>query len=340
MAKRVTIKQIAEYAKVSVATVDRVINQRARVKSATANRIIAAAKELGWRPPAAFVEAQSASPTPSIHCGILLQSNISHLLREAFEAQSAKLENTNSKLTIETFDSLEPEKIAARMLKLGKKVDVLAITSIDHPFVAEAIDKLAEKNVPVVAILSDLSANNLAGFVGTNNRTRGRTAAWAMDRFCRDRGTVGVIIGSHRYLSQQDREISFRSYFREKAPAFRILESVVSSDDDSQAYEAAKKLVCETPDLVGIFSAGGGASGIRRAIIEYGGDRRPFFVSTELTAQAKTELLQGGVDMVLSADFDQVAEKAVEMFASLKQQETQQKKMTVLPFFIYTSENT
>ncbi|KXF80542.1 LacI family DNA-binding transcriptional regulator [Enterovibrio coralii] len=340
MPKRVTIKQIAEYAKVSVATVDRVINQRAPVKSATANRIIKAAKELGWRPPAVFENAiHDIDTSTTLNAAVLLQKNISPLCAESFERLSHTELDPDSSLSVDLIDDLDPEKIAARLLKLGKKHDIIAVTAIDHPFISEAIDKLKSNDVPVIALLSDLTAPNLAGYVGTNNRKRGRTAAWAIHRFCRDRGTIGVLIGSHRYLSQEDREISFRSYFREKAPAFKLLESVSTLDDEKQAYEATKILLRENPDLVGLFSAGGGSCGARKAIKEFGRDHPPFYVSLEFAPQSRIDLLQGGIDVILSGDFDQIAQETVAMMTEIKRDGNTEKKSKVLPFHLYTSEN-
>ncbi|MDD1780777.1 LacI family DNA-binding transcriptional regulator [Enterovibrio sp. ZSDZ35] len=340
MAKRITIKQIAEKAKVSVATVDRVINQRAPVKSATTKRIMESAKELGWRPPAVFEAAmQESNVIRPINGVVLLQKNISPLCAAAFENSAQSILDPASSISVDVIDDLDPEVIATRMIKLGKKHDVIVVTAVDHPFISAAIDKLKSNNVPVIALLSDLTSPNVAGYVGTNNRMRGRTAAWAMHRFCRDRGSIGVLIGSHRYLSQEDREISFRSYFREKAPAFRLLESIPTLDDEQMTYEATKKLLREYPDLVGIFSAGGGSSGTRKAIQEFGRDQPPFYVSLELAPQSRIDLLQGGIDVILSGDFGQIAEEAIQMMIDVKQERFTEKKNKVLPFYIYTSEN-
>ena len=78
---------------------------------------------------------------------------------------------------------------------------------------------------------SCLSAPDLAGYVGINDRIAGRTAAWAIARCASRAGPVRILIGSHGYLGQENREIGFRTYFREKAPTFRILEPAVCSDD-------------------------------------------------------------------------------------------------------------
>ena len=44
-------------------------------------------------------------------------------------------------------------------------------------------------------------------------------------------GKVGILVGSHRYLSQDLAEISFRGYMREHASDLQLLESHIILDD-------------------------------------------------------------------------------------------------------------
>ena len=74
---------------------------------------------------------------------------------------------------------------------------------------------------PTFALLSDLTAEARAGYVGRDNRKRGthRRLADRQGRAARP-GKIGIIVGSHRYLCQETAEISFRAYLRENAAAF------------------------------------------------------------------------------------------------------------------------
>jgi LacI family transcriptional regulator len=55
-------------------------------------------------------------------------------------------------------------------------------------------------------------------------------------------GKVGTIVDSHRYRCQDLNEIGFRSFFREHAPEFTILEAVTSLEDDPYAAEITRDL--------------------------------------------------------------------------------------------------
>ena len=118
---------------------------------------------------------------------------------------------------VEYRDDLSPEATAERLLKLGRDVDAIAVVTVDHPRITEAIERLRANRVPVVAVISDVTAPERAGYVGLDNWKVGATAGWAMAKLCRKPGKIAIFFGNHRYLSQEMCEIRFRSYFRERA---------------------------------------------------------------------------------------------------------------------------
>ena len=118
---------------------------------------------------------------------------------------------------VEHRDDLSPEATAERLLNLGGEVDAIAAVTADHPRITEAMDRLRADGVPVVAVISDVTAPSRAGCVGLDNWKVGATAAWAMAKLCKRPGKIAVFVGNHRYLCQDMCEIRFRSYFRERA---------------------------------------------------------------------------------------------------------------------------
>jgi LacI family transcriptional regulator len=338
--RRITIKQIAEKAGLSVATVDRVLNGRRNVRRATALHVQAAAKALGYQPAVPLVGGWDQEP---LRGAVLLQREACSFyqhLAEALRQARPSAPGRQVELTIEFIaDYLEPTKVAEQMCSMGERTDVLAVVATDSPYTAEAIDSLIGRQVPVVALLSDVSAPNLAGYVGINNRIAGRTAGWAIARCAARPGSIGVLIGSHGYLGQEDREIGFRSYFREKAPEFKVLEPVVCGDDPQAAYKAVLELRTGVEDLVGLYCVGGGTTGIIRALEERSISTKPAFVCHELEASRRGPLVRGIVDVVLSADLPQLARSTLDLFVELKDVPHPKKHIIPIPFHIYTSEN-
>jgi LacI family transcriptional regulator len=341
--RRVTVRQIAERAQLSVATVDRVINGRTTVRRGTALRVQSAAQELGYQFTVPMrVRTDEASSEP-IKCAFLLQRRASSFyqnLAEELEQTAQRDPWRGVQVTIRHMDDyLEPAKVAEALRSVHGQVDAVAVVATESNPVSDAIEFLAEQQIPVVALLSDLSSPRLAGYAGLNNRMAGRTAAWAIAR-CADRpGKLGVLIGSHGYIGQEEREIGFRSYFREKGLEFEVFEPAVCLDDPEIAYEKTLELLRATDELVGIYNVGGGASGVLRAIEEIKPSRKLAYVCHELTPVTRAGLNTGTIDLVLAHDLPALARSTLNMLADLKKTPPSRKQSSVVPFNIYTSEN-
>src|SRR5205085_1901736 len=70
---------------------------------------------------------------------------------------------------LEYRDDLSPELTSERLLRLGREVDAIAVVAADHPKITQAIERLAAEGVPVVALISDLTAPSRAASVGLDN---------------------------------------------------------------------------------------------------------------------------------------------------------------------------
>lgn len=127
----------------------------------------------------------------------------------------------------------------------------------------------------------------------------GRMAAWLLSRLCPAASKVALLLGSHRYLCQEQCEISFRSYLREAAPQFHVLETLVSLEDPQLAQNAALELLHQHPDLAGIYVAGGGIEGVIDALRDTP-QAQLVTVCHDLTDITRQALLDGSVTAVLS----------------------------------------
>ena len=316
MTKRPTIADLARVSGLSVATVDRVLNGRAPVREATATRIAAAAEQIGYH--AAGLLKQRASDVPARTFGFLLQKRqdaFYQALASELTAATKAATYVRGKPVVAFIDELVPSAIASRLRDVGREADALAVVAVDHPHVTEAVEELAAKGVPTFALLSDLTAPARAGYIGLDSRKVGRTAGWAIARLAREPGPVGVLVGTHRYLGQDLAEISFRSYFREHAPGFRLLETVVDLEDDRIAYEATLDLLARNRTLQGIYLAGGGMRGMIEALRDERAGERVVAVCNELLPVTRAALIDGVVDLVLSTPLAALAARAVEAMA-------------------------
>jgi LacI family transcriptional regulator len=340
MVKRPTIATLAKAAGVSVATVDRVLNRRLPVRDDTAARVVAAAESIGFH--ATGLLKRRLTEVPMRRFGFLLQKR-----HDAFyKAFSEELMRATKAATfiqgrpvLEFMDELVPSFIAGRIRETAGKVDALAVVAVDHPLVNQAVEEAVAKGKPVFTLLSDIASPARACYLAVDSRKAGRTAAWLISRTARP-GKVGILVGSHRYLSQELAEISFRSYMREHAPQFQLLEPVVNLDDERIAYEAVVNMVASEADLVAIYDSGGGQDGLIRALREEKAGERIVAVCNELTATTRAALIDGIVDMVLATPIAAMAARAVELMAEAADGRGRDSMGPVLfPADIFISEN-
>jgi LacI family transcriptional regulator len=284
------------------------------VREGTALKVISAAEKLGYHA-AGLMRARMKERVPARHLGFCLQKRNDHFYQTLAAAlQQAATHNQPETCVphIAFMDALEPAAIAEQLLELGSQVDALAMVAVDHPHVTAAVETLHAKGTPCFALLSDISAPLRAGYIGLDNRQRGRTAAWAISRLHRQgTGEVGVFVGSHRYLGHELAEISFRSYLRENAPGFKVLDTLVNLEDPQLAYEATLELLTRYPQLAGLHLTGGGGTGVIRALREEAAGRQLVVVCNELNATTRAALIDGVIDLVIHTPVERLAQTAV-----------------------------
>jgi LacI family transcriptional regulator len=339
MARRPTIEDVAREAGVSLATVDRVLNRREQVREATALRVLRAAERLGYHATALLrLRLQDA---PERRLGFVLQKRqdpFYQALGAALAAATQAAPGVRARPVIEFVDELAPAVLAAALRRLGQSVDALGVVAVDHPHISAAIEALAARQVRTFALLSDLSAERRAGYIGLDQRKAGRTAAWMIARVAHAPGSVAILVGSHRYLGQELAEISFRSYFREHAPAFRLLDTLVNLDDPRIAYEAALDVMKREPGLVGFYVAGGGLEGVIQALREEA-PRPVQLVGNELMPGTRAGLIDGVVTLAIATPIAALATRAVAAMLQSVAEPPTAPAQVLLPFDLFVAEN-
>jgi LacI family transcriptional regulator len=203
------------------------------------------------------------------------------------------------------------------MLELGETCAAVAVVAAMHPLVIRAVETLQERQIPVFALISPLSAAGQVPYVGLDNWKVGRTAAWATEHFCRTPGKLGILVGNHRYQCQEQNESGFRSYFREHAPGFTLLEPLSTFEESSVAEEMTEKLLREHPDLAGLFVSG-----------------------HQLMDVTRQGLLDGATSFIMSMPLSRFATETIAgMIRAARASTPGAAYNTVLPFEIYTREN-
>jgi LacI family transcriptional regulator len=342
MASRPTISDLAKAAKVSVATVDRVLNGRHKVREDTARRVYDAANEIGFHA-VGLLRQRVFEGLPHYRLGFVLQKPNHHF----YQAVARELEHAvqnhpgiRGTAQIDFCTSQTPAELADKLRQMGGKNQAIAMTGPDYPAMSVVVEELKTKGVPVFSLLSDFASGIREGYVGLNNRKAGRTAAWMIAKAARRPGKVAVFVGSHRFHGHELREIGFRSYFREHAPDFEVLDTLVNLETVQITHEATLNLLHRHPDLIGFYVAGGGMEGAISAIREENLGGKHVIVVNELTPVSRAALADEIVTLVIATPLQNLCRELVQlMVTAVDDGPATAPGQTFLPLEMYVPEN-
>jgi LacI family transcriptional regulator len=341
MASRPTIADLAKAAGVSVATVDRVINGRYKVREETSRRVYEAASGIGFHGLAQL--GRPAEGVQQYRLGFILPKPKNHF----FQALATELEHAANAASgvqataqIEFVQDDNPAQILETLRTVSNRNHAVAIAAPDYPMLAIAVAELKARNIPVFSMLSDFAPGIREGYIGVNNRKAGRTAAWMIAKIAQRPGKVAVFVGSYRLQGHELREIGFRSYFRENAPEFEVLNTLVDLEARQSTYDAVAELLSRHPDLTGLYITGGGMEGAIGAIRDAKRDRDLHVVVTERTPESRAALADGAILMVISTPLKSLSRELVGlMIGAVEHGAASVPGQTFIPFEMYVQEN-
>ena len=316
---KATIVDIAQAAGVSIATVDRVLNNRPGVRSRTRNLVLEAASRVGYLTDADSKSVEKNAPGP-VKLQFILPVGTNQFI-QTLHGHILSLAKGRDKIDVEvkTLDSINPEQLTQLMRHLPPEVQGLGIIAVDHPSVREAIRALAQRHVKIVTMVSDVHHVPRIAYVGVDNRAAGRLAGYLVRRFLGQGsgvGKVALFTGSLSYRGHEEREIGFRNILSEEAPALAVVQVREIMDDEAKAYEEAKILLATNPDIKAIYNVGAGISGIAKALKERGLQHKIVLVGHEATTSARELLLDGTLDAVIDQNPRVEAREALNILES------------------------
>ncbi len=321
MARRTTIEDVAREAGVSTATVDRVLNARERVREDTARRVYEAARLVGYHA-TPLIGQRVQMDLPRLRLGVVL-----HKEKQAFyqtfkvelERAVAQAVGVRASVVIEYATSQTPADFAALMDGLAPRVDAVAATAVTHPEVTEAVLRLNARGIPCFALLNDFAQGVRQNYLGLNNMKIGRIAAHMIAVSSHQSGKIAVFVGGYRWHGHELRETGFRSYFREHAPQFTVLDTLVNLETRQLTYEATLDLLNRHPDLRGIYCAGGGMEGAIAALREVRGPGEVVLIVNELTPESRAALASHHVGMAIATPLGRLCADLVALAAEAVQ---------------------
>ena len=309
---RPTVHDIAAQAGVSLATVDRVLNDRPGVRGVTKAKVEAAIAALGY---VRDVAAANLAKSRVYPLAFILPAGDNPFMRglEA-EVRRAGLHSSaeRTRLSVVTVPAFDAAALVAAIdAAIADDVAGIAAVAVDAPEVAAAIDRARQAGIPFVTLVSDLAGSERDHFVGVDNIAAGRTAGSLMGRFLGERsGPVAVLAGSMRVRDHRERLEGFLAAMADMPVHRTVLPVLEGQDDPKLSLSLMSDCLASTPNLAGIYSLGAGNRGLVAALTAQDG-ADICVIAHELTAHTRAALETGLVDAVLNQDAGHEVRSAV-----------------------------
>ncbi|SDM75344.1 transcriptional regulator, LacI family [Acetanaerobacterium elongatum] len=267
----VTIKQISEICGVSRGTVDRVLNNRGRVKPQTEQMIRGIAEQLGYVPNVAGKAL--AAKKKSFVIGVVLTSEgnafFEDVLRGIKQAET-ELTDYGTRFLVKTMKGYEAKRQLEIINEIADKINALVLTPINDPLIAAKINELSDSGICVVTINSDIENTRRLCYVGSDYFKGGETACGMMGILTGGTATIGVLTGSIKVLGHARRIAGFKNVMNSRFKKFTVADFRETNDDEIQAFDVTKRMLEENPKINALYVVAGGVYGACRAVQSLG----------------------------------------------------------------------
>ena len=295
MAHRYKVREIAQQAGLSEATVDRVLHQRPGVRENTVAEVNQAIADLDKQ------RAQLRLNGRRYLVDVVMQTprRFSDAFRAAVEAELPAFAPAMLRARFHLWESGSADQMVDTLDRIRGSHGVV-LKAQDEPEVAEVVDRLVRSGVPVVTYATDVPASARCAYVGIDNHGAGVTAAYLVQQWLADNPSdVLITVSRTVFRGEGEREVGFRSGLRHSG---RTIVEVSDSDGIDATNE---RLVLEAleahPEVRAVYSVGGGNTATVAAFDKLGRDCR-VFVAHDLDADNRRLLREGRISAVLHND--------------------------------------
>ena len=299
MSHEFLVKDIAFQAGLSVATVDRVLNDRKGVRRQTQLRVHAAIRELEKQQAGVEIEGRRFG----IDIVMEAPDRFTDTVRAAFEGEGATFLPTIFRSRFHLAEAMRPQDIVQRLDRIRLRgTDGVVLKAPDVPEISAAVARLEQSGIPVVTLVTDLPNAPRTAYVGADNRAAGETAAYLIgERFTNTPATVLVTLSSSRFRGEEEREIGFRRTLRDRYPWIDIVEISGGLGRDAATGALATNALAGHAGINAVYSIGGGNRAVLSAFAEAGRTCN-IFVAHDLDAGNLDLLRSGDIHFILHHD--------------------------------------
>jgi len=254
--KRVTLKLIAQRAGTSIGTVDRALKDREGVRKSTKERVLAAARELGYIPNPfsnalrrlgsirlAMVYPQQPDPFYG-----MIAAGIDDAVRDLSDfgvsVEHIRYPMQRQDLQEAALQTLDPADFHG-----------VAVNSAG-PRIARQINRLSEAGLPVITFNTDAVNSTRRFFVGNDSLQSSRMGAALLARFLGGRGAVTVLGNFVQAMPFSERFGGFCETMHEEFPEISLYPCAECRAERQLASQSLLTLLTQVPQIQGVFCTG------------------------------------------------------------------------------------
>ncbi|UXA16447.1 LacI family DNA-binding transcriptional regulator [Mycobacterium sp. SMC-4] len=295
MPHRYKVREIAQQAGLSEATVDRVLHNRPGVRENTVAEVNQAIADLDKQ------RAQLRLNGRRYLIDVVMQTpqRFSDAFRAAVEAELPAFAPAMLRARFHLWETGSAAQMVDALDRIRGSHGVV-LKAQDDPEVADAVDRLVASGVPVVTYTTDIPASTRCAYVGIDNHGAGVTAAYLMQQWLGERPSdVLITLSRTVFRGEGEREVGFRSALRSSGRA------IVEVSDSDGIDATNKRLVLDAleanPQVRAVYSVGGGNVATVAAFEGIGRDCY-VFIAHDLDADNRRLLRDGRISAVLHND--------------------------------------
>ncbi len=301
------LKDIAEQSGLSLATVDRVLHGRPGVSDRAVRAVEQAQVELDRQ------QTQLRLGARTILLDLVMQAprRFTTAVREALEAELPSVRPATVRVRSDLREAGSVDEIVTRLDAIGRRgrsSQGVLVKAPDHPDVAAAIDRLHDRGIPAVTLVTDVHGCARIAYVGLDNAAAGRTAAYLAVNFLAPReaardldGTVLVLLSRRDFFGERERATAFAASLREMARGLRVVELGDADGLDELTGRLVAEALSREPDVAAVYSVGGGNRAIV-AELHRAGAAGTLLIGHDLDEDNVELLRTGSITVVLHHD--------------------------------------
>ncbi len=337
MAGKSTAADVARAARVSLSTVDRILNNRGGVTHEKERQVLDWARKLNLD----RALNQRAARTLRIAALIQPPDNPFHATVQAhFEAANRDYSAFNIQFRIHHIDPNRPHDTGKLIARLAPSCDGLIIVSAHDDEIALNLNAMSGEGKLVITLATPIRGVGAQTYIGPDNRKAGRVAGDLMGRFLgKERGDVIVIAGLLSMIGHEEREMGFRAALRERYPWRRISDVLESREKSERAGDLVFDALKRNPNIRGVYNASAGAQAVVDALNALGKRDKIIFITHELTEDRRRLLHEGMIDAIIDQDPALEVRTAVEAIAAHFGRRDRPPASLITPIHIHTIEN-